>query len=105
MSLAFRIALTSALLLATIPTGTRAESLSPPVEPRIVNGVLTSDYPSVGALLRGWHWAGGRALWIDEAALALNLRARDFAGLLRPLDGGTASASIGGAYASARQRP
>lgn len=51
MSSAFRLAAASALLIATT-TLAGAESL-PPVEPRIVNGVSTSDYPSVGALLRG----------------------------------------------------
>ena len=37
---------------AAYASGVHAETL-PPVEPRIVNGVLTSDHPSVGALLRG----------------------------------------------------
>lgn len=40
------------VLVAHVATGARAESL-PPVHPRIVNGVLSGAYPSVGALLRG----------------------------------------------------
>ena len=39
-------------LVLIASAGARAESL-PRVQPRIVNGVLTGDYPTVGALLRG----------------------------------------------------
>jgi hypothetical protein len=52
MSFVIRFVVASALLIMATAEAARAEIL-PPVEPRIVNGVLTSDYPSVGALLRG----------------------------------------------------
>src|SRR5436853_1187529 len=49
---AFR-ALALVLIVAAIPAvRVHAETLGRPA-PRIVNGVLTSDYPTVGALLRG----------------------------------------------------
>jgi hypothetical protein len=40
----------------------------------------------LGALLRLIHYVGDRSLWLDEAMLALNIRERSFAGLLKPLD-------------------
>ncbi len=46
------LVLALALVLAATTSGRAAESL-PTVNPRIVNGVLTADYPTVGALLRG----------------------------------------------------
>lgn len=47
MAFAFAVGLT-----LTLVTGAAAETLDR-VHPRIVNGVLTADYPSTGALLRG----------------------------------------------------
>ncbi len=41
---------------------------------------------ALGISLRLWHYTARRSLWIDEARLALNIGARDFAGLVRPLD-------------------
>ncbi len=49
MSVVLRFA---ALVLLIGATVARAETLSGP-HPRIVNGILTTDYPTVGALLRG----------------------------------------------------
>jgi Dolichyl-phosphate-mannose-protein mannosyltransferase len=40
----------------------------------------------LGVALRVGGFAANRALWGDEVAVALNLRFRDFQGLLRPLD-------------------
>jgi predicted membrane-bound mannosyltransferase len=39
-----------------------------------------------GVLLRVRQYLTGRSLWADEAALALNLVNRDFAGMFQPLD-------------------
>ena len=44
-----------------------------------------------GVVLRLWVLSQRGSLWIDEAALALNVLGRDFAGLLRPLDWGQAA--------------
>lgn len=41
---------------------------------------------SVGVVVRLRQYVVGRSLWNDEAALALNILARDTAGLFRPLD-------------------
>lgn len=41
---------------------------------------------AIGAGLRVYFYLLNRSLWFDEAMLALNLVARDFAGLLQPLD-------------------
>jgi hypothetical protein len=41
---------------------------------------------AVGVLLRLAQYAANRSLWLDEAALALNIVERDYAGLLEPLD-------------------
>ena len=40
----------------------------------------------LGALLRLWQFFGRGSFWIDEAAIARNVSARSFAGLLQPLD-------------------
>ena len=40
----------------------------------------------IGMVLRVREYLGGRALWRDEASLALNLVHRSFAQLLQPLD-------------------
>jgi hypothetical protein len=42
-----------ALIAAAVTLRPAAADELPPVHPRIVNGVLTDDYPTVGALLRG----------------------------------------------------
>jgi hypothetical protein len=42
----------------------------------------------VGVALRFAQYVGNRSLWIDEADVALNLMARSFGGLTRPLDFG-----------------
>jgi uncharacterized membrane protein len=39
-----------------------------------------------GLILRVRQYLSGRALWLDEAMLALNIVNRDFLGLLKPLD-------------------
>jgi 4-amino-4-deoxy-L-arabinose transferase-like glycosyltransferase len=39
----------------------------------------------LGVALRARQYIGQRSLWVDEASIALNLAARDFLGLLRPL--------------------
>lgn len=39
-----------------------------------------------GALLRLWQYLGRGSFWLDEAAIARNVVARDPSGLLRPLD-------------------
>jgi predicted membrane-bound mannosyltransferase len=40
----------------------------------------------IGIILRIWQYAANRSLWLDEAALALNIVNRSFIGLLLPLD-------------------
>ncbi len=42
----------------------------------------------IGVLLRVLRYFANRPLWLDEAALANNIRERTFAGLTRPLDWG-----------------
>ena len=44
-----------------------------------------------GAAARAWVWTHRGSLFLDEASLALNVLARDFAGLARPLDWGQAA--------------
>src|SRR5512134_2329201 len=41
---------------------------------------------AVGALIRLWVYAARPPLWIDEARVALNIGARSWGELLRPLD-------------------
>ncbi len=48
--------------------------------------LLSLGLLAVGFLLRIRQYAEGRALWLDEAMLALNVIRRSFAGLARPLD-------------------
>ncbi len=55
------------------PPGTTARALVPAL------------LVATGLVLRGAHYLGNRALWVDEANLALNVIGRDIAGLLRPL--------------------
>jgi len=47
--------------------------------------VLASLIMGVGIALRITHYLANRSFWGDEVAVALNLRFRDFSGLLRPL--------------------
>jgi len=53
---------------------------------RRLSTLLASLLIVVGVVLRVGGLIANRALWGDEAAVALNLRFRDFLGLLRPLD-------------------
>ncbi|MCB9898162.1 MAG: glycosyltransferase family 39 protein [Planctomycetes bacterium] len=50
------------------------------------SGLIVLLVLALGVALRVRVQFGGRALWIDEAMLALNVVPRGFAGLLRPLD-------------------
>jgi hypothetical protein len=53
---------------------------------RRISTLLASLLIVLGVALRVGGFAANRALWGDEVAVALNLRFRDFQGLLRPLD-------------------
>jgi hypothetical protein len=53
---------------------------------RRLSTVVASLLIVLGVVLRLGGFAANRALWGDEVAVALNLRFRDFQGLLRPLD-------------------
>lgn len=39
-----------------------------------------------GLILRLWHFASGRSLWLDEAMVASSILQRDWSGLFAPLD-------------------
>lgn len=86
MSVAVRVA--AALLVSLgLAAGAGAENLPGP-QPRIVNGVLTSNYPSVGALLRGLSsdsastWCSGTMIgcstFLTAAHCVENRSASDF---------------------------
>jgi len=79
-------------MAATAPlaeeNGTTAASPEPApawYSPRLLRGAAFVVI-GIGALLRISNWLGNRSLWFDEAAYALNVVSRPFAGLLRPLD-------------------
>jgi hypothetical protein len=57
--------------------------------PRVDEVAVTVAWAAAagGALVRLQQFAARRSLWADEAALAVNVVQRDFAGLLEPLDG------------------
>ncbi len=48
--------------------------------------LLGFEIVGIGILLRVMQFAADRSLWLDEAALALNIAHRSFADLLQPLD-------------------
>lgn len=61
-------------------------------DPRIVNRVRSERAAAAlllmaGAALRLWQYLANSSLWIDEAALAHNIRTRDAVALIGPLDG------------------
>jgi hypothetical protein len=70
--------------MARRPTGQTAESFLSGSDKRWA--VAAAVLCAVGAILRILVYAEQRSLWFDEAALALNIVGRGFAGLLRPLD-------------------
>jgi hypothetical protein len=55
-------------------------------EPFWVSDKLCWGIVAVGGALRVATYLGNRSLWRDEAALAMNIIERSYAGLLRPLD-------------------
>ena len=47
---------------------------------------ISAGLIALGALLRLWQFLGRGSFWLDEAAIARNVTARSYAGLLAPLD-------------------
>ncbi len=56
------------------------------VRPRAVGEGALKVIIGLGILLRLYHFAARRSLWIDEARLALDILSRGYIDLLRPLD-------------------
>ncbi|HEX2780062.1 MAG TPA: glycosyltransferase family 39 protein, partial [Gemmatimonadaceae bacterium] len=48
--------------------------------------VVSAGLIALGAALRLWQFFGRGTFWLDEAAIARNIAARSYAGLLAPLD-------------------
>ena len=76
---------------STIPIETASEPLpeATPARNRALvflgSGVFFFGVVALGIILRGVYFARNRALWLDEAFLALNIVGRDLRGLLDPL--------------------
>src|SRR5262245_56132253 len=71
---------------ATPVTDEREESTS--ARPAVTAAASRAEWSIValGLALRALPWIANRSLWADEAALALNVTRRSFAGLVKPLD-------------------